>query len=279
MTILAFTLIIFGGSLLAGLLGSLTGLGGGVVIIPMLTLLLGVDIRYAIGASIVAVIATSSGAAAVYVKEGFTNIRLGMLLEVATTLGAVGGALIAIHAATNSIAVIFGIILIVSAYLSLTKKPAHLELHEKSKLASFFKLASTYPARDGTLIRYNVRHVPGGFLMMGVAGMLSGLLGIGSGALKVLAMDNIMRVPFKVSTTTSNFMIGVTAAASSVIYFQRGYIDPGLCLPVTLGVLIGATVGSKILPRINTKWLRYVFAVVITALAIEMIINGLLNRI
>ncbi|MGN6165266.1 MAG: sulfite exporter TauE/SafE family protein [Flavisolibacter sp.] len=279
MTILLFTLIIFLGALLAGFLGSLTGLGGGVVIIPMLALGLGVDIRYAIGASIVAVIATSSGAAAAYVKEGFTNIRLGMFLEIATTLGAVCGAIVAVYAPTEAIAVLFGFILLISAFLSLKKKPANLNLENRSRLSAFFKLGGSYPARDGTSIQYNVRHVSGGFLMMLVAGALSGLLGIGSGALKVLAMDNIMRVPFKVSTTTSNFMIGVTAAASAVIYFQRGYIDPGLCMPVTLGVLTGAWAGSRVLTRSETKWLRYVFAFVITALAVEMIYNGLTHRI
>lgn len=277
MTLFLFTLIVFLGSLLAGLLGSLTGLGGGVVIIPMLTLGFGVDIRYAIGASIVAVIATSSGAASAYVKEGFTNIRLGMFLEIATTLGAVGGAIVAVYAPTNAIAIIFGCILIASAFLSLRKKANHIQQME-TRLSKFFKLRSSFP-ENGTEIFYTVRYVSGGFFMMIFAGLLSGLLGIGSGALKVLAMDNIMRVPFKVSTTTSNFMIGVTAAASAVIYFQRGYIDPGLCLPVTLGVLAGALAGSKILTRSETKNLRYVFAVVILLLALEMIYNGFTGRI
>jgi len=279
MTVLLFTLIIFLGSLLAGLLGSLTGLGGGVVIIPMLTLGFGVDIRYAIGTSIVAVIATSSGAASAYVKEGFTNIRLGMFLEIATTLGAVAGAIAAVYAPTNAIAIIFGCLLLFSAFLSLKKKPNYIEHTQSSKLSRFFKLASSFPEKDGTEIFYTIRNVAGGFFMMAVAGLLSGLLGIGSGALKVLAMDNIMRAPFKVSTTTSNFMIGVTAAASAVIYFQRGYIDPGLCMPVILGVLGGALAGSKILTRSETKSLRYVFAVVISLLALEMIYNGLTNRI
>lgn len=279
MTVLVFTLIIFLGSLLAGLLGSLTGLGGGVVIIPMLTLALGVDIRYAIGASIVAVIATSSGAASAYVKEGFTNIRLGMFLEIATTLGAVGGALFAVYAPTSIIAIIFGCILIVSAFLSVRPKPNYIQGQETSKLAHFFKLRGSYPERDGTEVKYTIHRVSGGFFMMFIAGILSGLLGIGSGALKVLAMDNIMRVPFKVSTTTSNFMIGVTAATGAVIYFQRGYIDAGLCLPVTLGVLIGALAGSKILTKSKTKGLRIVFALVITVLAAEMVYNGLTNRI
>jgi uncharacterized membrane protein YfcA len=245
-----------------------------VVIIPMLTLVFGIDIRYAIGTSIVAVIATSSGAAAAYVKEGITNIRLGMFLEIATTLGAIGGAFLAVFAPTNVIAIIFGCILIFSAILSLQKKVSHVENDPRSKLARLLRLNNTYPDHTGAIIPYTVKNIPGGFFMMLLAGILSGLLGIGSGALKVLAMDNIMRIPFKVSTTTSNFMIGVTAAASAVVYLQRGYISPGLCMPVTLGVLGGASLGSLVLTKSDTKWLRWVFAIVITALAIEMIYNG-----
>ena len=275
MTVLTLTTIIFLGALLAGFLGSLTGLGGGVVIIPMLTLVFGIDIRYAIGSSIVAVIATSSGAASAYVKEGFTNIRLGMFLEIATTMGAVAGAFVAVYAPTNFIAITFGCILIISAFFSLNKKQTHILPEHQNRFARFMRLKNSYPNLRGEEIHYGVRHVPGGFLMMLLAGILSGLLGIGSGALKVLAMDNIMRIPFKVSTTTSNFMIGVTAAASAVVYFHRGYIDPGLCMPVTLGVLGGAWAGSKVLTKSQSKWLRIVFALVITALAIEMIYSGM----
>lgn len=279
MTILFFTLIIFFGSTLAGFLGSLTGLGGGIVIIPMLTLLFGVDIRYAIGTSIVAVIATSSGAASAYVKEGITNIRLGMFLEIATTIGAFAGAFLAVYSPTDFIAILFGCILIFSAAFSVRKKNQLTQNYAESKFARLLKLNSNYPDNKGTLISYSVYNVIGGFLMMIVAGILSGLLGIGSGALKVLAMDNFMRIPFKVSTTTSNFMIGVTAAASAVVYFQRGYIDPTLCFPVTLGVLAGATIGSRVLTKAQTNWLRIVFAIVITILAIEMIYNGATHRL
>lgn len=279
MTIITLTLIVFLGSMLAGLLGSLTGLGGGIVIIPMLTLVFGIDIRYAIGASIVAVIATSSGAAAAYVKEGITNIRLGMFLEIATTIGAFGGAILAVYSPTNFIAILFGCILISSAFISLQKKNKNIENNPGSKLAGLLKLNSSYPISKGIFINYSVHHVIAGFLMMIVAGVLSGLLGLGSGALKVVAMDNVMRIPFKVSTTTSNFMIGVTAAASAVVYFQRGYIDPGLCLPVTLGVLAGATIGSRILTKAETKWLRIVFAIVIAILAAEMIYSGATHRL
>ncbi|WPU97127.1 sulfite exporter TauE/SafE family protein [Mucilaginibacter sabulilitoris] len=278
MSVIVFTLIIFIGSYFAGLLGSLTGLGGGFVIIPLLTLVLRVDIHYAIGASLVSVIATSSGSAAAYVKEGITNIRLGMFLEIATTAGAMVGALIAVYIPTNFIAILFGIILIMSAILSLVKKAEQIN-QEKNKLAEKLKLNSSYPTVNGA-VTYSVKNVGGGFFMMLFAGVISGLLGIGSGALKVLAMDTVMRIPFKVSTTTSNFMIGVTAAASAVVYLQRGYIDPGLSMPVAIGVLFGALSGSKILVHATSSgWLRWVFAVVVTFLASQMIYNGFIGKI
>lgn len=278
MTTLIFSLIVLAGSFFAGLLGSLTGLGGGVVIIPMLTLLFNVDIHYAIGASLVSVIATSSGAAAAYVKEGISNIRIGMFLEIATTTGAVAGAMIAIYSPTHIIAVIFGFVLIFSAAISMKKKNELILQNEGGRLSNILKMNSSYPTADGD-IKYNVQHVPSGFFMMIIAGIISGLLGIGSGALKVIAMDHFMKLPFKVSTTTSNFMIGVTAAASAGIYMQRGYINPGLSMPVVLGVILGAFTGSKILVKAQTKWLRILFAIVITFLAIQMIYNGITGKI
>jgi uncharacterized membrane protein YfcA len=278
MSVTVLTLIILIGSYFAGLLGSLTGLGGGVVIIPLLTILLGVNIQYAIGASLISVIATSSGSAAAYVKEGITNIRLGMFLEIATTAGAMVGALIAVYIPTNFIAVLFGVILILSAVMSLRKKAQHIH-QQKSILAEKLKLNGSFPTPAGE-VAYSVRNVGGGFFMMLFAGVISGLLGIGSGALKVLAMDGIMRIPFKVSTTTSNFMIGVTAAASAVVYLQRGYIDPGLSMPVAIGVLLGALSGSKILVHTTSSgWLRWVFAVVVTFLASQMIYKGITGSI
>ena len=277
MTILLLTVYILIGAYFAGLLGSLTGLGGGVVIIPLLTLVLGVDIHYAIGASLVSVIATSSGAASAYVKEGITNMRMGMFLEIATTLGAVGGAFLSSYVPASFIAIIFGLILIFSAFMSLNKKTLQAD-PVSSKPAAFLKLSGSYPDQ-GRQIPYGVRNVFGGFGLMGFAGVISGLLGIGSGALKVIAMDNIMRIPFKVSTTTSNFMIGVTAAASAVIYLQRGYIDPGLSMPVMLGVVLGAVTGSKILVKANSKSLKIIFAIVIFILAIQMIYKGFTGHI
>jgi len=278
MTVLIFSLIVLAGSFLAGLVGSLTGLGGGVVIIPMLTLLFGVDIHYAIGASLISVIATSSGAAAAYVKEGISNIRIGMFLEVATTLGAVAGAVLALYAPTHIIAIIFGFVLIFSAAISLKKKNQVLLQKKDGRIAEVLKLNSSYPTAQGD-INYNVQNVPACFFMMVVAGIISGLLGIGSGALKVIAMDHFMKLPFKVSTTTSNFMIGVTAAASAGIYLQRGYINPGLSMPVVLGVIAGAFTGSKILVKAETNSLRILFAIVITFLAIQMIYNGISGKI
>jgi uncharacterized protein len=278
MTILEFSLLVCGSSLIAGLVGALTGLGGGVVLVPLLSLFFKVDIRYAIGASLVSVIATSSGAAAAYVKEGFSNIRIGMFLEIATTSGALLGANLAARVSTHAIAIVFGVVLLFSAYFS--RKPRSQADREvpPDPLATRLRLNGSFPDADGPL-SYNVQHVPTGWALMFGAGALSGLLGIGSGAIKVLAMDQAMKIPFKVSTTTSNFMIGVTAAASAGVYLNRGYIDPGLVMPVMLGVLSGSLLGARILIKVHTKWLRLGFSLVIVLLAIEMLYNGLSGRI
>jgi uncharacterized protein len=274
----AFTFVVFFGSLVAGFLGALTGLGGGVVIVPLLTLALGVDIRYAVGASLVSVIATSSGAAAAYLREGFSNIRIGMFLELATTLGALLGAHLASHLPTRVIAAIFGIVLLFSAYFSAREHPKISSDQTPDPLAQKLKLDGRYPTPEG-MQEYHVRGVPLGFSLMFGAGTLSGLLGIGSGAVKVLAMDRAMCIPFKVSATTSNFMIGVTAAASAGVYLRRGYIDPGLAMPVMLGVLCGSMLGAAALIRLRTHVLRILFSLVIVALAIEMILNAIKGRI
>jgi len=248
------------------------------VITPLLTLVFGVDIRYAVGATLVSVIATSSGAAAAYVREGFTNIRIGMFLEVATTLGAVAGAAAALRIPTSAIAVIFGIVLLYSAYASSRPVPVPVEDDGPDRLARRLRMDSTYPSVDGTKA-YHVHNVPAGFSLMFVAGVLSGLLGIGSGAVKVIAMDQAMRIPFKVSTTTSNFMIGVTAAASAGVYLKRGYVDPGLAMPVILGVLLGSFLGARLLPKLRARVLRIVFCLVVAVLALEMLYHGLVGRI
>ena len=279
MTTLDFTILVALLSFAAGLLGALTGLGGGVVIVPALALLFHIDIRYAIGASLVSVIATSSGAAAAYVKEGYSNIRIGMFLEIATTIGALVGAFLATRVTTPTIAILFGAMLLYSAYESFFQASAEeVVLVREDPLATRLKLNGDFPGPHSK-IRYCVRNVPLGFSLMFGAGTLSGLLGIGSGAVKVLAMDRAMHIPFKVSTTTSNFMIGVTAAASAGVYLRRGYIDPGVAMPVMLGVLAGALVGARILPTIGVRFLRRFFAIVIFALAIEMIYSGITGRI
>ena len=277
LTTLTFTLLVAAGSFVAGFVGSLTGLGGGVVLVPLLTLGFGVDFRYAVGASLVSVIATSSGAAAAYVREGYTNVRVGMFLEVATTVGAVVGAGLAGMISTSALAVVFGCVLLYSAYLSVRPKPEHVVL-TPDPLAARLRLDGSYPTPDGER-EYHVQHLPLGFGLMVGAGALSGLLGIGSGAVKVLAMDQAMCLPFKVSTTTSNFMIGVTAAASAGIYLARGYIDPAIAMPVMLGVLGGATLGSKLLTRTEPRVLRLVFGVVIVFLAVQMLYHGATGHI
>jgi uncharacterized protein len=278
MTILEFTAIVSIVSFIAGLLGALTGLGGGVVLVPLLTTLFHVDIRYAIGASLVSVIATSSGAAASYVKEGFSNIRIGMFLEIATTFGALLGAFLATRMPTSALAVIFGAVLVYSAYISRKPRPHAQRNLPPDPLATRLRMNGSFPDEEG-LRFYNVQNVPTGFSLMFGAGALSGLLGIGSGAVKVLAMDHAMRIPFKVSTTTSNFMIGVTAAASAGIYLSRGYIDPGLAMPVMLGVLAGSLLGSHVLIKAETKSLRLVFAGVILALGLQMLYKGFWGKI
>ena len=276
MSVLVFTIILLLGAYAAGLLGSLTGLGGGVIVIPLLTLAFGIDFHYAIGAALVASIATSSGSASAYVKEGMTNIRLGMFLEIATSVGAVLGAVIALWMPTNVIAVIFGVVLFFTAVMQNRQKVDHVGV-KGSALAMKLKLFGSYPTKEGVQ-NYELTNVPGGFLIMVIAGALSGLLGIGSGVLKVLAMDSCMKVPFKVSTTTSNFMIGVTAVTSTVVYLQRGYIEPGIAFPIMVGVLGGALTGAKLLKHLNVSLLRKIFAVAILLVAVNMIYNGLMGK-
>ncbi len=274
MTAAEFVPIVFVAALLGGFIGSLTGLGGGVIITPVLTVFLGVDIRYAIGASIVAVIATSSGAAAAYVRDGLSNIRIGMFLEIATTVGALFGAFLSTHIPTQYLSIMFGIMLLQAAWQTL-RKPNHGKAPKPpDPLGKRLKLNGIYRGgRDEE--PYEVRRVKTGFALMFGAGTVSGLLGIGSGSLKVIAMDQAMRIPFKISTATSNFMIGVTAAASASIYLSKGYVDPAIAMPVMLGVLAGSTAGARLLPRLKVNVLRIGFAVVVAAVAFEMIADGI----
>lgn len=272
-----FIIIVFLGSILAGFVGSLTGLGGGIVIIPMLTLLLGVHINYAIGAGLISVIATSSGSAISYLRKSITNVRVGMFLEVATAAGAIVGALLAGVFSSGVISIIFGALLIFTVVMSLRKNTNVIVPQNPNSLAAQWQFENTFEEKDKSIITYSALNIFGGFIMMLVAGVLSGLLGIGSGVLKVIAMDNIMKLPFKVSTTTSSFMIGVTAIASALIYLQKGYIVPTIAAPVMLGVLIGAMIGAKLLPLINTALLKKVFFSVVSVVAIQMIYKGITN--
>lgn len=268
--------VVFIISIIAGFLGALLGLGGGIIITPALTLLLGIDIKYAIGASIVSVIATSSGAAIAYVRDRITNLRIGMFLEVATTTGAITGALIAGLISTHYLYIIFGLLLLYSAIAMIQR--AHEELPGEvvaHPLADKLRLNGEY--FDKTLnrqVKYNVGGVLGGFGMMYVAGTISGLLGIGSGVFKVMAMDLFMKLPFKVSTATSNFMIGVTAAASAGVYLMRGDIDPKIAGPVALGVLVGATVGTKVMEKLRSATIRRIFIPILIYIALQMLAKG-----
>ena len=277
MSTLAFSGWLLLSSLLAGFFGSLTGLGGGVGIVPVLTLLFHVNIHYAVGASLVSVIATSSGAAASYVREGFSNVRIGMFLEVATTLGALFGVFLSTLVSAPTIGVIFGILLLYSAFASFrAKHDVHTD--KPDRLAMRLKLKGSFPTAAGDE-SYVAQRVPAGFGLMYMAGTLSALLGTGAGAVKVLAMDQAMRLPFKVSTTTSNFMIGVTAAAGAGIYLKYGYIAPELAMPVMLGVVVGSMIGAKVLVRARVPLLRQLFAIVIVILGFEMIYNSLAGKL
>jgi uncharacterized membrane protein YfcA len=272
-----FVLALFGAALAAGLLGSLVGLGGGVLLVPLLTVGFGLPIRLAIGASIVSVIATSSGAAAVYVRDRLTNVRLAIVLEVATSLGALSGALLAPRLPTTFLYILFSLILLGSVIPTVGKlREAVPRGVVNDQWAERLRLAGTYPSRAlGRDVDYQVTRVPLGLSLMYVAGVASGLLGIGSGALKVLAMDTAMRLPIKVSSATSNFMIGVTAAASAGIYFWRGDIVPLIAAPVALGVLIGAMLGARLLPRVHGRVVRWLFLGTLVLVAIEMLLRGL----
>jgi uncharacterized membrane protein YfcA len=271
---LIFDILVAIGSFLAGLIGALIGLGGGVIITPLLVLAFGIDIRYAMGAALCSVIATSSGAAAAYLRDGISNMRIGLFLCVATTIGAVCGALLAVVLDQAALSIIFGAALLATVLLSLRKRKDRSGADSSDPLAVKLRLPGRMPTPNGS-IPYTVHQVLPGFGVMWVAGVLSGLLGIGSGAFKVVAMDQIMRIPFKVTTATSNFMIGVTAAASVGVYLKRGYLDPALVAPVALGALAGAFVGAKLLPVAPVKLLRAIFLTAVSVIAVQMIVRGL----
>jgi uncharacterized membrane protein YfcA len=275
MSPLAFSLVTLLVSAAAGFFGSLLGLGGGTIVLPVLVIFLHVDIRYAIGASVVSVIATSSGAAAAYVKEHMANLRVAMWLEIGTTAGALTGAYIAGIVSDRILFIVFGAVLAYSAVRMLGSKSESQRLAPVGPWAERLGLSDRY--YDQALekeIEYHVTHARLGLFLMYIAGVVSGLLGIGSGALKVPAMDLAMRLPIKVSTATSNFMIGVTAAASAGVYFARGDINPFIAAPVMLGVLLGASIGSRLLGRLESRVIRLVFVVVLVLIAGRMLWQG-----
>ena len=268
-------------AVLAGFLGSLVGLGGGIIITPALTILFGIDIKYAIGASIIAVIATSSGSAIAFVKEHVSNMRVGMLLEVFTTAGGVVGALMAGIFSSKLLYIFFSLILLNSFYGMLkktgliTKVKKEEEKVENDKYADRYKLNSTYYDKaTGKTVAYNVTNVPQGSLVMFGAGFASGLLGIGSGAFKVVALDSYMKLPIKVSTATSNFMMGVTATASALIYFFNGTINPAIAAPIAIGTLIGSRTGAKVMQRLDAKYIRYIFLPILLFTIVNMFLKG-----
>lgn len=274
-----FTLILFAIAYFAGVIGALTGLGGGVIIVPALVIFFKIDLRYAIGASLISVIATSSGAALTFMRQHYTNLKIGMFLEVGAILGAMLGAILIHYLPLPIIAIIFGIVLLVSIGLSLRRTKEQVSVQREqilppSKLRRFLSLSGQFQSEKG-LETYQIVRLPLGFGLMTLAGILSGLLGIGSGALKVLSLDLAMGLPYKVATSTSNFMIGMTAAASAGIYFSKGYIDPEMTFPTMLGVLLGAMTGSRILISAKPERLRILFAFIIFVMAIQMIYKGI----
>ncbi len=274
MTILALTIFLVLAGVLAGFVGALTGLGGGIILTPALTLLLGIDIKYAIGAALVATIATSSGSAAAYVRDGLSNIRLGMLLEIGTVSGALFGAYLGSVISTKLLSIIFGLVMLQTAYNS-SRGPKQTSAEaDVDPLSDKLGLSGVYKLPNGNVEPYKVQRVKLGVLLMFGAGTFSGLLGIGSGSLKVPAMDIAMRIPFRVSTATSNFMIGVTAAASAGVYLGRGQLEPNITLPVMLGVVVGSLVGARVMPKMPVKLLRQLFAVLVAFVAVTMIAKG-----
>jgi uncharacterized membrane protein YfcA len=268
---------IFVASVAAGTIGALAGVGGGILVIPVLTVGFGVDIRLAVGASIVSVIATSSGAAVAYVRDRMSDMRVGMFLELATTSGAVVGALLAAAVSSGFLYVLLGLVLLLSAASQVSRLGDETPPDTPpSNVASRLRLTSTYHDRRlGREVRYTARRIPLGFGLMSLAGVVSGLLGIGSGAIKVLAMDVAMGLPMKVSSATSNFMIGVTAAASAGIYLARGDVDATIAAPVALGVLGGAILGARLLSRISNRSVRLIFLPVLVAVGLETLARGL----
>jgi uncharacterized membrane protein YfcA len=277
MTTLMFTLLLLLGSLFAGGIGVLVGTGGGSILVPMLILFFHVNPHYAVGASVICVMATSSVGTVTYMREGYTNVRIAMYLLVATTAGGLVGALVSTRLAAGTITAIFGMFLLCCGVLSWRRKEEINQAGPSEPLALRLGMESSYPVIGGWL-PYKVYHVIRALSLMVLAGILAGLLGIGAGAVNVLTMDQVMQLPYKVSSATSNFMIGITATASAGVYFSKGFMDPGLAMPVVLGVFLGAVGGARILPAAKSKSLRILFSAFVFVMAIEMIYRGFGGR-
>lgn len=269
-----YEFILLFSSVAAGFLGSLLGLGGGIIIVPTLTLLFHVNIRYAIAASLISIVATSSGAAASYLKDNLTNLRVAVLLEVGTVTGAMTGFLLARKIQSQALFLIFGVFLLFSSIMMLRKRGENLSTKDHP-WSEKLKLASSYPGTKGERLHYKVENVPFGLVVMYVAGILSALLGIGSGIFKVLAMDNAMKLPMKVSSATSNFMIGVTATASAGAFLLRGDVRPEIAAPVSVGIIIGSWLGAHLMMKLPSSLIRKVFVVILSIVSIQMIFKGL----
>ncbi|MDO8182946.1 sulfite exporter TauE/SafE family protein [Lactiplantibacillus plantarum] len=270
--------LMLGVGVIAGIFGAILGIGGGMIVTPILTLGLGLNIKYAIGASIIAVIATSSGSTIAYLRDEMLNLRVAMFLEIATTVGAVLGAVLTGVLNATFLYFLFGALLVFTTYNMIRKlmsKNGELPSVKDDKLATQLNLNGTYYDKAlNKQVDYQVENVPGGFSMMFGAGFASGLLGIGSGAFKVLAMDTIMHMPLKPSSATSNLMMGVTAAASAMVYFFNGSIKPGIAAPLAIGIIVGALIGSRIMTRLKPRLIRMIFVPVMLYLGIQMIAKG-----
>lgn len=268
-----YSILLIISSVFAGFLGSLLGLGGGIIVVPVLTLALGIDIRYAIAASLIAIVATSSGAAASFLKDHLTNLRLAVLLEVGTVCGAIVGFLIARSINSQYLFILFGVFLLFSALMMLRKKEDH-RAETDHPWSKTLKLAGKYTEKNGEIIHYKIANVPVGFFLMFIAGILSAVLGIGSGIFKVMAMDGVMKIPMKVSSATSNFMIGVTATASAGAYFLRGDIRPEIACPVSVGIIAGSWIGARLMPKMPAATIRKIFVIVLTIVSVQMLMKG-----
>lgn len=273
---LLFVVLAFLGATAAGTLGALLGIGGGIIVIPGLTLLLGIDIHFAAGASLIAVLATSTGGAAAFTRLGLTNRRLALLLAVATTTGALVGAYVGGVVSGQVLYLVFAVVVLYAAAMMLRRRGAEAAELPSHPWASRLSLAGTYPdMAQKRQIAYGVAGVPLALIVVFLGGIFSGLLGVGGGPFNVPAMDQIMRVPLKVVAATSNMLIGITAAASVGVYFARGDIVPLVAVPVALGVLLGAAIGARLLMRVPVLLLRRVFVVALVVVAIQMGLKGL----